>query len=212
MQLYSLMIEGFRKHVNTTIKFSDSTFLIGENNAGKSSVLYALDYLLGANSKIPDEEYYTIEDETKGKKTVEQIVLTAEFRNIPDEAKSWRGFKGRLLRYETEEEDDTGLKFIYRKTYPKGGSVKIETLEHPKKLKDEYEKCVSIQDFLDAGLDESELPEEAIKIKYDKKLSQKDKSFLYDIDSLFVVDDSQECWIENPGGIPQNELSKLPKY
>ena len=90
MQLYSLMIEGFRKHVNTTIKFSDSTFLIGENNAGKSSVLYALDYLLGANSKIPDEEYYTIEDETKGKKTVEQIVLTAEFRNIPDEAKSWR--------------------------------------------------------------------------------------------------------------------------
>ena len=212
MQLYSLMIEGFRKHVNTTIKFSDSTFLIGENNAGKSSVLYALDYLLGANSKIPDEEYYTIEDETKGKKTVEQIVLTAEFRNIPDEAKSWRGFKGRLLRYETEEEDDTGLKFIYRKTYPKGGSVKIETLEHPRKLKDEYEKCVSIQDFLDAGLDESELPEEAIKIKYDKKLSQKDKLFLYDIDSLFVVDDSQECWIENPGGIPQNVLSKLPKY
>lgn len=26
------------------------------------------------------------------------------------------------------------------------------------------------------------------------------------------MDKSQECWIENPGGIPQNVLSKLPKY
>lgn len=42
MQLYSLLIEGFRKHLKTKILFSDSTFLIGENNVGKSSVLYAL--------------------------------------------------------------------------------------------------------------------------------------------------------------------------
>ena len=42
MQLYSLLIEGFRKHLKTKIVFSDSTFLIGENNVGKSSILYAL--------------------------------------------------------------------------------------------------------------------------------------------------------------------------
>ncbi|MBD5427417.1 MAG: ATP-binding protein, partial [Treponema sp.] len=53
MQLYSLCIDGFRKHLKTEIIFSDSTFLIGENNVGKSSVLYALDYLLGASSTIP---------------------------------------------------------------------------------------------------------------------------------------------------------------
>lgn len=41
MELYSLKIEGFRKHMETTIRFSDSTFLIGENNVGKSSVLQA---------------------------------------------------------------------------------------------------------------------------------------------------------------------------
>ena len=46
MQLYSLLIEGFRKHLKTKIIFSDSTFLIGENNVGKSSILYALNYLL----------------------------------------------------------------------------------------------------------------------------------------------------------------------
>lgn len=40
VQLYSLNIEGFRKHTDTKIIFSDSTFLIGENNVGKSSILY----------------------------------------------------------------------------------------------------------------------------------------------------------------------------
>lgn len=29
---------------------------------------------------------------------------------------------------------------------------------------------------------------------------------------MFDIDDSQEGWGENPGGIPQNVLSKLPKY
>ena len=62
MQLYSLLIEGYRKHLKTKIIFSDSTFLIGENNVGKSSVLYALDYLLGASSTIPLDEFYALED------------------------------------------------------------------------------------------------------------------------------------------------------
>ena len=66
MQLYSLKIEGFRKHINTTIRFSDSTFLIGENNVGKSSILYALDYLLG-NKTIPNEEFYTCDNFDKEK-------------------------------------------------------------------------------------------------------------------------------------------------
>ena len=61
MQLYSLCVEGFRKHLNTNIVFSDSTFLIGENNVGKSSILYALDYLLGASSTIPSDEFYALE-------------------------------------------------------------------------------------------------------------------------------------------------------
>lgn len=212
MKLYSLVIEGFRKHVKTLIKFSDSTFLIGENNAGKSSVLYALGYLLGVNQSIPNEEYYTIEDEEKGKVSVEQIVFTAEFRNIPEEAKNWRGFKGRLLKYDGEDSGDTGLKFIYRKTYPKGGKVKIETLEHPKQMKSQYQGCANIQDLINAGLNESDLTEEVKRINYDKKLTQKDKELLYDIDSLFDIDDSRESWVENPGGIPQNVLSKLPKY
>lgn len=214
MQLYSLCIEGFRKHYKTEIKFSDSTFLIGENNVGKSSVLYALDYLLGANSSIPIDEFYALEEEGKRKIAVENIVFTAEFRRIPREANSWRGFKGRLLNYEPDINDpfDTGLKFIYRKTYPKGGKVKIETFENLKVLKSKFKDCICIQDYLDAGLSEDELTDEIKKIKYDKKLSTKERALFDVIEDIFDIDYSKEGWVENPGGIPQNVLSKLPKY
>lgn len=214
MQLYSLCVEGFRKHLNTNIVFSDSTFLIGENNVGKSSILYALDYLLGASSTIPSDEFYALESNGERKIAVEKIVFTAEFRKIPKEASNWRGFKGRLLEYEPDKKDleDTGLKFIYRKTYSRNGKVKIETLENPKVLKNEFEGCTNIQQYLDAGLLESDLTEEIKKINYEKKLTAKEKSLFDAVESLYNIDDSQECWIENPGGIPQNVLSKLPKY
>lgn len=214
MQLYSLSIEGFRKHLKTKIVFSDSTFLIGENNVGKSSILYALDYLLGASSTISLDEFYALEDGGDRKIVVDKIVFTAEFRNIPKEANSWRGFKGRLLRYDSEEKDslDTGLKFIYRKTYPKVGKVKIETLENPKVLKSEFKNCKCIQDFLDAGISEEEFTDDIKKIDYAKKLTAKEWGLFDVIEDIFDIDDSQECWIENPGGIPQNVLSKLPKY
>lgn len=145
---------------------------------------------------------------------VDKIVFTAEFHKIPPEASSWRGFKGRLLNYEADKNDptDTGIKFIYRKTYPKGGKVKIETLENPKIIKDEFKNCTNIQEYLDAGLPEEELTEDLKKIKYDKKLSTKEKGLFYDVEYIYDLDESKECWIENPGGIPQNVLSKLPKY
>lgn len=213
MQIYSLIIEGFRKHLKTKIIFSDSTFLIGENNVGKSSILYALDYLLGASTNIPIDEFYALEDSGE-RKVVDNIVFTAEFRRIPKEANSWRGFKGRLLQYEPDKNDplDTGLKFIYRKTYPKGGKVKIETFENPKSLKSEFENCTRIQEFLNAGLSEDQLTDDIKKIKYDKKLTAREKALFNAIEEIFDIDDSQECWVENPGGIPQNVLSKLPKY
>ena len=214
VQLYSLNIEGFRKHTDTKIIFSDSTFLIGENNVGKSSILYALEYLLGASQSISLDEFYSLEEDGEKRIAVDKIVFTAEFHKIPPEASSWRGFKGRLLNYEADKNDptDTGIKFIYRKTYPKGGKVKIETLENPKIIKDEFKNCTNIQEYLDAGLPEEELTEDLKKIKYDKKLSTKEKGLFYDVEYIYDLDESKECWIENPGGIPQNVLSKLPEY
>ena len=76
VQLYSLNIEGFRKHTDTKIIFSDSTFLIGENNVGKSSILYALEYLLGASQSISLDEFYSLEED--GEKRIAVIRLCSQ--------------------------------------------------------------------------------------------------------------------------------------
>lgn len=118
------------------------------------------------------------------------------------------------MSYEPDENDplDTGLKFIYRKTYSKNGKVKIETLEYSKSMRSSFENCKCIQDFLDAGLSEDKLTDNIKKLKYNKKLSPKELALFNVIEDIYDFDDSQECWVDNPGGIPQNVLSKLPKY
>lgn len=213
MKLYKLNINGFRKHYNTEIIFSDSTFLIGENNVGKSSVLYAIDYLLNGTS-IPEEEFYSVDEKGNRKRKVNEVIITAEFRDIPKEANSWRGFKGRLLHYYDNNSEESGLKFIYRKTFPVNGKAKIQTLEPKKSLKQEYKNCKSIKDFISAGLLEKCLPEELKENDFEKKLTNKDQKILeeYCCEELMNIDYENENWIENPGGIPQNVLSKLPRF
>lgn len=211
--LSKLRIQGFRKHFDTTVVFSDSTFLIGENNVGKSSILYALDYLLNNKSKIPTDEYFssTTHDGEK-KRIADEVILTAEFSNLPVESKSWRGFKGRVLLSDDVPIGQTGLKFVYKKTFPVGANAIIETLEYKKETKACFKDCKTIQEYLDNGLSEECLTDEIRGIDNSKKLSAAEKKLFELVEDIFDVDESQSAWVKNPGGIPQNVISKLPKY
>lgn len=213
MYLHKLRIQGFRKHFDTTIIFSDSTFLIGENNVGKSSILHALDYLLNNKSKVSCDEYLSSTNKEGVKfRIANEVILTAEFSNLPHEAKTWRGFKGRILNTNTTLEGQTGLSFIYRKTFPFNSSAIIETLEYKKEMKSNFNNCKTLQEYLDNGLEEDSLSEELLKLDRNKKLVAADKKFLDLIEDLYEVDESKSDWIKNPGGIPQNVISKLPKF
>lgn len=64
MKLEKLEIRGFRKCNYIDIQLGDATFLIGENNVGKSSILRAIELLLTANTptaparaRIPSRSY-----------------------------------------------------------------------------------------------------------------------------------------------------------
>lgn len=162
MYLHSLGIQGFRKHYDTTIVFSDSTFLIGENNVGKSSILYALDYLLNNKQKVNPNEYFSCTTaEGENKRIVDEIILTAEFCDLPTEAKLWRGFKGRVIPSTDNVVGQTELSFIYRKTFKFGSSAaKIETKEFKKEIKTNFKECKTVQDYLDNGLNEDSLTDE----------------------------------------------------
>lgn len=92
MRLHTLKINGFKRINDAEVKFGDATFLIGSNNAGKSSVLKAIEWLL-SNKKTMDLDCFCSEiDQETGENKVccKTVILEAEFRNVPESAKNWR--------------------------------------------------------------------------------------------------------------------------
>ena len=83
MKLVSLQLENFRGYSEfTTIDLNDLTCLVGKNNAGKSTILEALDFFFnegGSNGIIKlDKDDCSI---GSGK---EEILIGATFTNVPD--------------------------------------------------------------------------------------------------------------------------------
>ncbi|WP_425447853.1 ATP-dependent nuclease [Dethiothermospora halolimnae] len=212
MKLSSLKIEGFRRCNETTVSFGDATFLIGENNVGKSSVLRAIEILLSGENKLQEDEFcmaFDTETNTNIRKS-DKIVLTGEFINVPKEAENWKGFKGRVLNDDSDI-NSTGFKIVYCKTFEVGKNAMVEMLSNKRKLKTSYEGCKNPKDFIEVGLDESIIEDVLGEVKLDKNLTKKQKEQIYLINEIWDVDTTEEVWDENPGGIVGNVLSKLPK-
>lgn len=213
MKLHSLQIDGFKRIKSTKIFFSDATFLIGPNNAGKSTVLKAVEWLLSSKKAIPSPEYFSIVDEETGetKPIVDTITLEAEFRNLPVEAIEWRGFKGRIFSYPTEDESDSGLSITYKKTYTLGKDVVIEFRSKEREIKPEFSGYKTGQDLIDKGAPAAEVqdlfPDLAAKIGASKSAQEK----LAQLDAIWNTKDS-ETWFQNPGGIPGVVLKMLPRF
>jgi predicted ATPase len=213
MKLYSLKIDGFKRIQSTKILFGDATFLIGPNNAGKSTVLKAIEWLLSAKKAIPSQEYFSIVDEETGetKPAVDTITLEAEFRNLPIEANEWRGFKGRIFSYPTGDASDSGLSVTYKKTYTLGKDVVIEFRSKERDIKPEFAGYKSGQDLIEQGAPAAEVqelfPDLAAKIGTSKAAQEK----LDQLDAIWDTKDS-ETWFQNPGGIPGVVLKMLPRF
>ena len=214
MKLHKLEIEGFRKIRNAKVYFGDATFLIGENNVGKSSILASLNYLLSDTKKLIDEEYsQCVNVEGKQEVCSDKIVFTAEFRNVPPEIVNERGFsRQRLSSYEPNDENDSGLSFTYRKTFDRGANVVIEMLLSVQTMKEQFKDCQSPKDFVDAGASQDVFEELFGTDNLTKKISDKNKEKLNDISDLWYINPENQEWVKNPGGIPGNVLSKLPHF
>jgi len=213
MNLYKLRIEGFRRIKSTELSFGDATFLIGPNNSGKSSVFKAIEWLLSVQKTIPSTDYYSVKDEETGetKPAVSTIRFEAEFRDIPEDARNWRGFKGRVFEYPKSSETDSGLSVVYRKTYELGKDVIIEFKSRTRSRSEQYAMCQTPDDLIKTGLDEelvlSLFPEREKKIGKSQGALEK----LDQLDEIWDISEAEE-WFQNPGGIPQNVLKRLPRY
>lgn len=213
MKLHSLKIIGFKRIESAEFIFGDATFLIGPNNAGKSTVLKAIECLLSGKKTIPSQEYFSIVDEDTGetKPSVNTIVLEAEFRNLPTEANQWRGFKGRIFNYQVSTDSDTGLSVTYRKTFTLGKDVVVEFRSKDRERNPAFSACKTGQDFVDKGAPLVEVQELFTDLSSNIGTSKGAVEKLEQLDAIWDVKDT-ETWFTNPGGIPGNVLKMLPRF
>jgi len=211
MRLHSFKVNGFKRIQSAEIKFGDATFLIGSNNAGKSSVLKAVEWLLSDKKRMDNDCFYSeIDGETRENKiATESVILEAEFRNVPEEALKWRGFRGRIFDYDVGGSGETGKSLVYRKTYEPGCDVVIELKSFSRNL-NQFNAAVKVSDLVDAGADVAVVSE--IFPDLDKKLNAADKEKMKLIDELWDISDDVEVWDKNPGGIAGIVLSRLPAF
>jgi len=193
--------------------FGDATFLIGANNTGKSTVFKAIELLLSAKKTISSPEYYSVVDDETGetKPAVTEVVIEAEFRNLPTDAYGWRGFKGRIFTYPKEGEDDSGLSVTYRKTFELGKDVRIEFRSKKRELDEAYSDCKTGQDYIDKDIDADLVSSLFSDLSKNIGKSKGALDKLEQMDDIWQLG-ADETWFQNPGGIPGNVLKMLPRF
>lgn len=209
MKLYKLKIQNFRKLNNVELTFGDATFLIGANNAGKSSTLDAIGILLGAqkldassHSRYYDEaQEQEIEDDSK-------IIIEGEFRDVSEAILAERGFYRERLKKYVKDDGSEGYSFTYRVFLGADGKSHREMRMYSYEYKDEYQGCEKPQDFIDRGV-----PADTFDgMELTKKIKETQKPDLYENhNELFKVCED-EVWFENPGGFANIVISKLPEF
>lgn len=214
MKLHKLKIKGFRRIKEAEVVFGDATFLIGSNNAGKSSVFAAINLLLksGKNPVTEEEFHQCIDEDGSQCPLAEEIVLEGEFRDVPREANGWRGFRGRLLTYEVPQGSaESGLSVRYRKTFKRGSSDQtIEVLSCQRSLAPNFDSAKSIEELIGAGMP----PEVAMELfgKDAGKITQKHLEKLEEYNEAWNTNDAELLWVPNPGGFSSVFASKLPIF
>jgi predicted ATP-dependent endonuclease of OLD family len=208
MRLQKIDIEGFRRIRKATILIGDATFLIGENNVGKSTVLEAIKIFFSTNHNKLHEQDYFYDESTDFRH--DEVIFTAKFVDLPDEANDWRGFTGRIFR-ETINNNACNV-IYYKKTFKIGENVIREMKSMAKSQKTEFSTCKTINDFITAGIDEGVMTEVFGDLSKTSNLSAKHKEKLELISDIWNIDSENSNWVTNPGGIEGNISSRLPKY
>ena len=209
MKIKKIQIEGYRRLKNTEVLFGDASFLIGENNAGKSSVLKALELFHSGVQQLDDHDFFF---DTETETSVDQVIITAEYTGLPAEAVNWSNFKGRILKRTINGSEE--LYIVFKKVYTRGSKKCLHSLkEYSRSMNSAYENCKSVQEFVDAGLSLESIKSVYGEVDSNTNLTTKANAELQQfLDDLWDVDENVETWFDNPGGFQGNILIKLPRF
>lgn len=214
MRLHELRVNNFRKLRNCTVQFRDATFLIGPNNTGKSSLFEAISFLHKATN-VNKEDYSKSYDEVNDDFVYEhEIEIVAEYRNLPQESVGWLGFRGRVIQIPDPLPGETSLSITYKKIWSLDRSKPdIFLREYPRSVSPQYQECVRVADLIGDDFPEEFIQEHFGATNLTKNLTAAAiKTKLSDLPAYWEIDENAEPgWVQNPGGIPGNVLSKLPR-
>lgn len=211
MYLYKVKIEGLRKIQSTEIFLGKTTFLVGANNTSKSTVLFAISTLLNAEQKqkISSSEFFSYEKEGERIQICDEILITGEFRDVPNEYKTLRGFKGRIKAYPLDGKDETGNSVVFRKRFQPSKDVIVEVLSQRRSIKENLSK---VGDYIKLGIDLASIQEAlGTTVAESEKINATQKKKLESFDEIYDYSDQDE-WAQNPGGFLSVFVSKLPRY
>lgn len=210
MKLSKLKIQNYRKLQNVEINFDDATFLIGANNAGKTTTLDAIETLLDLKAGLDASFISRHFDVGTNSEVTENgdIIIEGEFRDVDLTILNDRGFnKNRIFSY--NDNGTTKYGFNYRVRYTPGeAKPHREIMMHKQEFKPEFEGCKSPQDYIDAGIDVGYFDDLDLNAALNAKATKEVRAR---IPELWNVLPDKE-WIDNPGGIAPNVMSKLPKF
>ena len=208
MRLEYFYIKGYRRIYEAKINCGDATFLIGENNIGKRSVLKALEVFFSETSKLSEEDFFKIDEKNF---QITEIALEGKLVDLPDDANEWRGFKGRIHKEIINGKETNCI--YYRKTYTKGATnPKREMKCFNKIIAPNFEDCKTLNDFIDKGISEELISDIFKETPKDKAIPTKEKDKLELITSIWNIVEGESEWANNPGGIEGNISIKLPKF
>jgi len=197
MRITRLDIENFRRIEKATINFAPSSFIVGPNNTAKSSIIVALEALLSLEKeKLTQQDILERADGSRANTTT----ITAYFGEIPSDVAASRGFRGRVVNGE----------YLYRKSLTTATTKpKIETQEYSSKIKPNFKEAKKVSDLIQGGLS-FDIVQEALGLtNLDDTLPRNWQKSLPEV--LDFDTSAPALWVENPGGIPQNVLSRLPR-
>ena len=137
------------------------------------------------------------------------VVIEGEFRVLPLEAKNWRGFKGRIFEYESD--DESGISVTYKKTYELGKDVKIEFKSKEREISEKYISCKTGKDYKDKGIEGNIVSDLFPDLTKNIGKSQGALDKLEELDEIWEIK-NDETWFKNSGGIPGNVLKMLPRF
>lgn len=208
MKLSKLYIKNFRKLKDVEITLGEATFLIGANNAGKSSTLDAIEYLVTDKKLDYSCRSKFLNDEGEEETTMEDVIIEGYFNEVDADIVNQRGFNPSRLNSYTDDDGNIKYSFNYRVRLAVDGKNHREIQMRQQVKKTEFESCKTWQDFIDKGA-----PAELFTdVDLSRTLTSTEKNNLGDnYPDLFKVVEGDE-WFKNPGGIPGNVLSQLPRF